>query len=315
MGHGYRICGIDLDSPVELCARPLPRGAVPRIHIELGEDRPIPFAAPPGRVVAKRTERNTGHILVEQEDGYVHRIYGLCDFAVDKSITTAHLSMSSSVGRDFAAVLLGGTLVTTLALLDGGAVVHAGAVEWNGLTIAVAGASGAGKSTSLALMCAQGAKLLAEDALRLDIRDDSVWGLSGCHEVRLRPRSLDVASLLNVPVVTTPDARYSLRVPSAGVDSSRLDIVVFPEPSEECDQPSFEILTAQDALFRLLSYPRISGLCDQAAKAASFRSLARLAAHAPTVVARLPWGPPFPASLGAELLSSLERIVRPELAG
>ena len=274
------------------------------------EERPVPFAEPPGNVLARNVARRSGHVLVEQEDGYLQRIFGVCDFNVNKSLTLGRLSMSPSVGRGFASVLLAGNLVTGLVMLGGAAVLHAGAVVWDGLRIAVTGPSGAGKSTALAMMCTQGAEVLAEDALRLDIRGDRVWGYSGSHEIRLRPRSLDVASGMNVPIVATKDARYGLRTPSARVDAAPIDVVVIPQPSRECDRLGVEVLQPQDALLRLMSYPRMLGCRSAAARGALFRGAARLAAVAPVVVARLPWGPPFAPALGAELLASVESLVR-----
>lgn len=310
MGFRYRLCGIDLESPVELSARALPTDVAPRITVEFDDDRPIPASAPPGDVLARYSQRTSGYVLAEQDDRYVQRIFGICDFSVNRSLTSAHLAMSPSLGREFAAILLAGNLVSGLATLEGGAVLHAGAVTWEGLTIAVAGCSGAGKSTSLAMMCAHGARVLAEDTLRLDVRGPQVWGLSGSHELRLRARSLDVVSGLNAAVVFTGDGRYGVRTRSADVDAARVDVVVIPQPSRDCDRLRLEVLDPKDALMRLMSYPRILGCCRATEKRALFKAAARLSAQAPTVVARLPWGPPFPTELGAELLLSVDDLVR-----
>ena len=310
MGFRYRLCGIDLESPVELSARALPTDVSPRVAIEFDDERPIPASVPSGEVLARYSRRRSGYVLTEQEDRYVQRIFGICDFSVNRSLTRARLTMSPSVGREFSGILLAGNLVTGLATLERGAVLHAGAVTWEGLTIAVTGCSGAGKSTLLAMMCAHGARVLAEDALRIDVRGPQVWGLSGSHVIRLRPRSLEVVSEMKTTVVPTADGRYGVRTPSADVDAARVDVVVIPQPTPDCDRLRLEVLDPKDALMRLMSYPRILGCCRAAERGALFSAVARLSAQAPTIVARLPWGPPFPTELGAELLGSVDDLVR-----
>lgn len=309
MGFGYRICGIDLESPVELHARPLPAGAAPRVRVEFEPDRPIPFGEPPGKVLARYTVRRSGYVLIEQDEHFVQRVFGICDFTLDKSLTFGRLAMSPAVGRRMAPIMLAGNLITAIATLRGGAVLHAGAVTWNGLTIAVTGPSGAGKSTTLAFLCAHGARMLAEDALSLEVRDDGVWGHSGSHELRLRPRSLPVMSQLDGAVAATEDARYGIRLPAAGVDAARIDVVVIPQPARDREKLACDVLDLQDALMRLMSFPRILGGCSPEWRRATFKAAARLSAQAPTVVAQLPWGPPFAPELGADLLSALERTV------
>jgi len=318
MGFRHRLCGLDLESPVKLIAHSPTERREPTLRITLDEERPVPFAEPAGTLLARDVRRRSGSILTERDDAYVQRVFGACEFEIDKKLTRGRLRMSPAVGNELASTLLAGSIAATVAYLSAGAVMHAGAVCWQGLTIAVAGSSGRGKSTTLAMLCSHGARLLAEDTLRLEIRDDDVWGFSGSHLLRLRPRAHSVAARIPGPLVTTADSRYGVLAPCVEADSLPLDVVVIPAPSRACSQPRLDVLAPRDALLRLMSFPRILGCRGGAGERALFASAARLAARVPTVVAHMPWGPPFRAESASELLESVREIVsgprRPGLA-
>jgi hypothetical protein len=77
--------------------------------------------------------------------------------------------------------------------LRGERVLHATAVEFDGLAVAFVGASTAGKSTLAAASMTAGGRLLADDTLRLVVTDSDVGVLATATQCRLRA---DVASVL-----------------------------------------------------------------------------------------------------------------------
>src|SRR5437763_33244 len=81
-----------------------------------------------------------------------------------------------------------------------------------GRAIAIAGQSGAGKSTFVAACCAGGAELLSDDTLRLATRADAVLGHRGGGEIRLRASALERTGAWPGPVArTTADGRSAVR--------------------------------------------------------------------------------------------------------
>ena len=65
-------------------------------------------------------------------------------------------------------MLVGGTLLAFVLTMRGEAVLHASAVQVGDAALAFVGASGMGKSTMATLLCADGARLVTDDVLRLD---------------------------------------------------------------------------------------------------------------------------------------------------
>lgn len=308
--YRYRICGIDMESPVPLSAAETTREQSSTVRIRMGKERPIPFRDPAGTPIARFARRQQGYALVRSADGYVLRVFGACELSVSADFTEAVLSMSPSLGAEFASIFLAGTLVSGLALIQSHPVLHAGAARCEGRTLAFAGHSGAGKSTLLAALCAEGARVLVDDALRIETRKAELWGYAGASELRLRPRSLPLAQ--RVPGATLrpkADARYGLLVPQAGVDSTRVDAVLIPELDRHVTRTELTRVTPRDALFRLLALPRLPGCIEPKARHAMFSTLAELSRHVPVAIIKTPWGPPFSERLGRDILKRVEELL------
>lgn len=306
----YQICGIHMESPVPLAALERKEASPRTTRVDFGDERAIPFDEPAGTPMARFVERHRGYSLVRNKGGYLLRIFGVCDFAISADLTAAQLSMSPALGREFASICLGGTLVSGLALIRAQPVLHAGAVLHEGGALALAGGSGSGKSTLLAALCAEGANLLVDDTLRIEKRGTEIWGYSGPSELRLRPRSQSLAGRIPEAIVRpTVDARYGVQVASAGVVAARLDAVLIPEPDRSVTATELIRLTPQDALVRLLALPRLPGCVDPEGQRAMFSTVAELSRRVPVAIARVPWGPPFSEHLGGDLLRSVTTLV------
>lgn len=298
----YGVGGLALETEIPLVAGPA-LAHFPRFSIELGPEAPVPYVDPPGTILARYVARSQGHCLTQNGDQSWFRAFGLCDFSISKTNMKTQLCMSPALGREFASVVLAGTLSSVIGLLRGNPVVHAGAACDDAFTVGIAGASGSGKTTLLASMAAAGARVLTDDALRLEPHQDTVIAYPGTHELRLRPRAVSVIQDSNSSALrTTVDGRYGFRPKSPGERPRQLDALLLPHPDRRVSRPVLEPVSAQMGLERLLHLPRLSGIRDATARSLFFRTLGHVVQHVPVFTATLPWGPPFPAGLGREVL-------------
>ena len=79
-----------------------------------------------------------------------------------------------------------------------------------------------------------------------------------------------------------------------------------PRPRRDSAELGLTRLPPTSAALALLAFPRILGVSDPGLLAAQFVLVTELAEAVPVLVADVPWGPPFRAGLGAELLAALE---------
>jgi hypothetical protein len=164
------------------------------------------------------------------------------------------------------------------------------------------GDSGRGKSTLAALLCAQGARFLTDDLLRLQPDGTGVRCFPGTGEIRLRPGAATLAEAFPATVQgTTPDGRTALQL---AMDRSMppLGAIVLPRPSRRCHQLQLERLSPSQALLALMASPRLQGLQQPEHLQHQLDACARLAAGVPVFQAEIPWGPPFPQDLAAALI-------------
>ena len=125
---------------------------------------------------------------------------------------------------------------------------HAGAVETAGRTLAFVGPTGSGKSTLVALLCADGASLISDDQLRVELEADGVVCHPGLGLIRLRPDASGVAALLAEPAHPTWDGRTAA---SPGVLVSgprRIAALVLPCVDDGVREPAVDRLTPVQAL-------------------------------------------------------------------
>lgn len=130
---------------------------------------------------------------------------------------------------------------------------HASAVQVGGTTIAIAGAPGSGKSTLVALFCADGGSLISDDQLRVELGPQRVLCHPGLATIRLRPAVAEVAALMDRTGTATWDGRTAV---SPGVDRATpryLDALVLPAVVDGPQAPVIERLSSAQAVLRLAS--------------------------------------------------------------
>ncbi len=291
------------------------RSAVPLAGFDLADEdcdfdlrwrrgQPVPADPPSGRLIVARTVEGSP-IYLGTDDGtrLRLRVPGVCDFVIDPSGQTVDVLLDPFADERLVAVLVTGLLVGFLLSVGGSCVLHASAVEVDGQAVAFAGPSGAGKSTLAALLCAQGARLVTDDVLRVVVspRPECV---GGGPELRLRPGGAwSVGEFRTAPPLrTTVDSRLAV-APTPVAGRVPLAVVVLLRVSGTAASPALETVAGAPALVRLLAANRIVGWTDPSIVVQQFRATAHVAARVAVIEATIPWGVRLAPSIAADLLA------------
>jgi len=239
------------------------------------------------------------------DDGFLLRFFGTCDVRFDPALTSAVIHPIAGTDPALLAVLAGGTLLAFALAMRGETVLHASAVQIGESALAFVGSSGMGKSTTATLMCADGALLITDDLLRLDLSRTPPTCSLGATELRLRKAAGNLSErFAQAPGRrTTGDARDALALPASTTENLPLAAIVIPRPekSAERTEPEVERLDAMAAFLLLSRFPRLLGWEDEDVLRTQFQQLGDIVDKVPVYVATLPWGPPFPDDLAALL--------------
>ena len=308
----WRHHGLGFSSPLAL-GRPAPAGTDPDVHVRVGAARAVPDDVPGPLVAQLVYPQAPGYAVYAVEGGHVFRFPGLCDFelSADGDLVTCLPGPECSDG--LLQVLLAGAVTALLHTLRGRAVLHASAVELDGVTVAVTGRSGAGKSTVAAMLCSAGARLVADDVLALERDAERAWSTGLTHEVRLRPRATTVTELFSPPLPEprgTADGRLAIAPPQASSEENPVSVVLLPRPAPGTTTVSLETVDPVAAFVRLAANARIPGLVPSPLARAYFETASLLAATTPVALAHVPLGPPFTASTAEALLEQAVALAR-----
>ena len=244
--------------------------------------------------------------------GYRMRIAGFADFAIASDGTQLSCRPEVEPAWRWQRVLAGHAL-PMCALLQGVEVFHAGAValELGGTTMAVAIAAGAhGGKTSLSVnLTLRGARLITDDALAVELRDDGeILAHPGIGAASIRRAEVDRLRELNL---------YDrLRVLGIGTDAVRvlMDRQDAPVPLTAVYWPQRDSSSSLPAFTRLPPDPRrlLAGtinlvLRDPARMRRHFEISTAIAAHVPLFRIGVP-ADMGAASLAAEIEAHAERL-------
>lgn len=301
--------GLVVESEIPLhLDRSAPAGARVDVRVRWGAERSAAACRrlPEGRVLLRaRWARHTHYTFVERADGTVLlRFHGACDAEVSTDLADVVVHPVAGADPGIAAVLTSGAVLAFQLYRRGLAVLHASAVDVGGAALAFVGPSGGGKSTMATLLCADGATLITDDVLRVEADLTVRLGATG---LRLRKGADTLVELFGAAPGRrrSADDRQVLSPEPAEVDRLPLAAVVVPIPDRRLRRVRVERRDAKDALFDLLSFPRLVGWQDPRVLGAQLGQLARLVADVPVYRARVPWGPPFSPTIGAELRAAV----------
>jgi hypothetical protein len=301
----YAVHGLELSSDLPLPLEHSSGEADAAIVVSRGRELAVPDAPAPGDSLGSLG--TPPHRVWWTLDGATYRIRfgGLCELRlappwqrmdVDVDPTAALAVVADRIvrtGLPFALDRLGHDLL------------HASAVEIGPTTVAIAGATGTGKSTLVALLCADGWSLVSDDQLRVELDADGVRCHPGLGTIRLRPAVAAVAQLMGRPAEATWDGRTAVSLDVRG-GMRRLHALVLPTVVDDVRGPGVERLSAAQALIRLgasRADPR-----DAVGRTRRFHLHATLLERMPAFGVRLPRGS-LPSRAFREAL--LERVAGP----
>jgi hypothetical protein len=313
MSELVRVYGLTVRSEIPLhLHRPVPTGTAVDLEIALGAPVAHTDASPPGRVLLDLRGSRHYYAATAVDDGFRLRFFGSCDVVLDQRLSRATVHPMPGADPDLLSVLVGGTLLAFVLTMRGETVLHASAVQVGGAAVAFVGASGMGKSTMATLLCADGARLITDDVLRLDTTGSPPTCALGATELRLRKGAEHLSERFahrsgSAPGLrTTGDARQALAAEPATTEDLPLAALVVPVPDHSQGRRTAEItlLAPKEAMVLLAQFPRLLGWQDAAVRRAIFHQLADVVDRVPVHAAVLPWGPPFPEDAARRVLSA-----------
>lgn len=249
--------------------------------------------------------------FLRRPDGsYLLRFRGLCDFEIDRELRQVtvrrvqHDNQWDISGAEGAELLLAGAVPSFVLTMLGHVVLHASAVAWEGGAVAFVGRSGQGKSTMAALLCAAGASLITDDALRLDRFRSGYLCRLGADGLRLRKLADEISTQYSTApgMHESPDGRTVLEPANIAEDSVPLAAIVVPLPVRDRAELEIRRLSPTDAGLALLSFPRLIGWEDPAVLDTQLDQMMTLAESVPCFTASVPWGPPFARAVATDLI-------------
>lgn len=306
----YRLHGLLVRSALPLSGFVRPDGQHD-VDVRWTPWKSVPAEPPPGRLVAAAVASGRLLYAAAEEGGrWTLRVGGICDFVIDGSLDAVECRLDPGADPAFVAVLLAGLVVAFLLNLAGECVLHASAVEIDGVAVAFAGPSGGGKSTLAALLCGTGARLITDDVLRLGVAEGVVC-VGGGPQLRLRPGAAWTLDefVVRPPSSPTVDGRLAVRPPSSGGDDVPLSAVVLPRLSREASTIERRIVRGAASVMQLAAASRITGWCDPAMQRRNFLALTKVAGRIEVIEAVIPWGQASPRTT-ASTLRALARRAR-----
>lgn len=278
-----------------------------RVDLEIVTVGPVSSTEeiPRGRVVLHLRSERQLYIATAQENGYYLRFFGTCDITINTELNRATIAPVEGLDPAVIPVLVSGTLLAFILAVQGAPILHGSAVQIGDAALAFVGASGMGKSTMATLMSADGARLITDDILRVDLSTSPPRCILGATELRLRKAAGDLAARFEQAPRRrlTGDDRDALAISATGDDSVPLAAIVVPLPDKSSDrvEPLIERLSAMDAFLMLSRFPRLLGWEDSEILRRQFQQLGEIVEHVPVYLAILPWGPPFDPDLAGSV--------------
>lgn len=263
---------------------------------------------PAGEIVLDFATDQPWYTLVRLPDGgYHHRVHTLCDAVISPGLDRIDLRMHTDAAPGMDAVMTTGNLLSLMLFLRGTSVFHGSAVEVDGRAIGIVGQSGQGKTTTATLLCADGGFAVTDDVLVVDDPRACPRVRRGSSELRLRSGALELAATVDAASVrVSADSRQVLAPRRSSQESLALRAILIPFPSRDGSPLRFERLRPMDAAVALPRYPRLMGWRDPLILRTLLETAAALAASTPVLIARIPWGPPFPDTITDTLLETLD---------
>ncbi len=301
----YYQCGLRIRSEVDLDL-PLVAGDGYDVDVRWGPDIDNSSEVPPGEVIASYDYDDTAwYTAVSTGSGYLLRFPNVGEFVISSDLSEVTVRRDRSGRAELLPILLAGTASAFVLALRGETVLHASAVSIESSVFAFVGQSGRGKSTLAALLCVDGAELVTDDVLTVD-PGPPVTCVGGAAELRLRSAAAVIAQTQpERPTRLTADERLAFTPTPAPLRTLALSAIVIPSPSRTATEVEVERVPPSDALFALLSFPRVHGWLRRDVLSRDFTRLSQIVNLIPVLSVTIPWGPPFRPEVAKSLRSAL----------
>ena len=303
----YVQCGLRMRSEVEVDL-PTATGDDCDVDIRWGPDIHNSAERVPGEVIASYgTGDTTWYTATSTGSGYVVRFANVGEFIISADLSEVVVRGDPAGRVELLPILLAGTVSSFLLALRGATVLHASAVAIDGSALAFVGQSGRGKSTLAALLCVDGAQLVTDDVLVAD-PGPPVTCVGGASGLRLRAAAAAIAAERpEHSTRLTADDRHSFSPTPAPLRPLPLSAIVIPSPSRTVTEVEIRPIPPTDALFALLSFPRVHGWRQSDVLSRDFTRLGEIVNRIPVLHAIIPWGPPFSADVTRSLAALATR--------
>lgn len=300
----YEQCGLRIRSEVPLDLPSIEAGEWD-VEARWGDDVADSSEPPAGEVIALyEAGGRTWYTATTSDAGHVLRFPNCGEFVVSHDLAGIVVRPDRAGRHEVLPILLAGTASAFLLALRGRTVLHASAVAVGGAALAFVGQSGRGKSTVAALMCLDGAALVTDDVLVVEPGPPATC-TGGASELRLREAAAGLADAQpHRPSRATADQRRAFAPAPAPPGPRPLRGIVIPSPSRTEPELVVTRLGASEAMFAVMSFPRVHGWRRTDVLTRDFTNLSRLVNEVPVYVATIPWGPPFSPDI-APTLSAL----------
>jgi len=221
--------------------------------------------------------------LYRTADGYVIHFKRLAWFHISKDLALVSCTRCRSCTVRLMRHLFLDLVMPHVLSLAGQHVLHASAVEHEGRAVAFAGDTGAGKSTLAAALGRDSGRILADDAVVLDQREDRFLVSAPYPSLRLWG---DSAATLELGRGQRGHRSGKRRFPngsrmSFAAGSSRLDAICLLSRSSAAGRTLFTRLRAVDALVSLVHHAFKFDVSEKSFLEREFRLFSRLVAVVP----------------------------------
>jgi hypothetical protein len=210
------------------------------------------------------------------------------EFVVDRDGSTVRARWSGESTIDDMATYLLGPVIGFILLLRGVHSLHASAVAVREEAIAIVGPAEAGKSTTAAAFAGLGYRVLSEDVVALEARDDHLYVQPAYPCIRLWPESVQAlyGSPDALPLLTPNwDKRYlDLGSENGSFQQTPLRLAAVYVLGDRCESatvPRVERISASTALIVLTANSYVPLLKDKAARAQEFDLLKKVVTAIP----------------------------------
>ena len=306
LSNVYRCAGLSIRSPIALSGPVV--GGLADIDVIEGDIRPVPFERPSMDVLAERVVDGVPwYTFAQCGDDVVARFYRVADFEIDPTGKRVTVHRDPTTSPEFVAILIAGSVVSFLLSAGGRLVLHASAVEVNGVALAFVGYSGQGKTTVATLLCADGYALVTDDLLPVDVRGDEVTCIPGGTELRVREKVENLLERFTPDTMRrlTADSRHAVAPAATLAERLVLGAVAVPLPDRESNHVKVRRLPAGEAAMTLARYQRIEGWTSPNLLRAQFEAVAAVAGSVPVLEIHVPWGPPFQETLARDIVAAV----------